>query len=105
MSTPYTVIDEGHAYELANTDGSTQQLTFIKKQPKEEGSTELETVTEGTTTEAVLGAVLDRLKHLYKMLPDEHTKRAIGYIESAVTACDLRAKDRDDRGVRGTLNA
>ena len=47
----------GHTYELSNfekKDEKGQVLQFIHKEPIEEGSTELKTISDGTTNEEVL---------------------------------------------------
>ena len=49
----------GHQYELSNFENKDQQgqiLQFIHKEPKEEGSTELITISDGTTNEEILEA-------------------------------------------------
>ena len=45
-------ITPGHRYELANFENPDQPgqiIQFIQKEPKEEGSTELVTISDGTT--------------------------------------------------------
>ena len=55
----------GHTYELSNfenKDEKGQVLQFIHKEPIEEGSTELKTVSDGTTNEEVLEALINRIE-------------------------------------------
>ena len=58
---------EGHQYELSNfekKENPGQILQFIHKEPKEEGSTELITISDGTTNEEVLEVLINRMNFL-----------------------------------------
>lgn len=101
-----TVIDPGHEYEAANLGGGSQVIKFIKKQPKEGGEEgELETVHDGTTTEAVIEIVIHRLKTLNERLQDDHTVQAVEHLAAAYAALERRNADRAARGVKGTNKA
>lgn len=56
------VIRPGHTYQLPNFENKDgfQILQFIEKEPKFPGSTELITINDGTTNEAVLEMLIDR---------------------------------------------
>jgi len=50
------ILTEGHRYELANFEKKEQvgqQIQFIQKEPKVNGSPELITISDGTTNEEV----------------------------------------------------
>lgn len=100
-----SVIDAGHHYQLQNVDGGLQDLYFIKKEPVEEESTELKTVQDSTTNEAVLDALSHRLGVLYSRLPDNHTKEALLHVEAAREQLFQRTKERKERNVEGTNQA
>lgn len=101
----YNVVDKGHAYELFNTDGSTQELRFIKKEPVNEGSTELTTVQEGTTNEAVIAVLVDRLEVLDEKMPSHHNKSAITHLKEALADLLQRTAERTESGTEGTNQA
>lgn len=96
--------DPGHTYELPNLlDKSSQTLQFVKKELAEgKPAGTLEVVNDGTTTEAVLNALVMRLSVLNKILPDSYTTKAIEHLECALGALINRTKDRENRGVEGT---
>lgn len=79
-----------------------QELFFIKKQPKEDGSTEMETVQQGTTNEAVISMLIDRLQTLNELFPSKFNEDAIKHLHLAYEALVARTKDREERGVEGT---
>lgn len=106
----FEVLDPGHSYKLfphisGTGEADSQTLNFIKKEPKEEGSTELVTVQEGTTNEAVIAVLIDRLESLHVRLPDTYTLDAISHLKSALSVLEKRAIDRKERGVLGTRAA
>lgn len=79
-----------------------QEIFFIKKQPKEEGSTEMETVQQGTTNEAVISVLIDRLNVLNERFPSKFNEDAIKHLHLAYEALFARTQDREARGVEGT---
>lgn len=91
-----------HVYELANVEEGVQTLYFIKKQPVEEGSTEMETVQDGTTNEAVIAVLADRLTRLDAMFPSQYNKDAIRHLSEASNSLGERTRERAARGVEGT---
>ncbi len=97
------VITEGHRYQLDNFEDSNghQVLQFIEK-AHNETSNKLETVSDGTTNEEVLRMLISRMEFLYKKLPSDETKEAIDHCKNALTLLESRAKDREERGVKGT---
>lgn len=97
-----TVNDAGHDYDLHNVGEGVQNIQFIKKEPVEEGSTELKVVHDGTTTEAILQVAQHRLEVLYARVPDQFTRTAISHIGSALGELLSCNADRKGRGVEGS---
>ena len=102
----------GYEYELHNfqergsdQDVSTQTLHFIHKEPVEEGSTEMKTVREGTTNEAVIEMLIDRLRFLDEKFPSEYNQKAISDLEGAWEALNKRTAERMERDVEGKNEA
>lgn len=96
------IIDPGHVYEVQNLgEESTQTITFIKKEPVAEGSTELKTVVDGTTNEEILAVLIDRLNILNAKFASEETVQAIASIQEALDLLNKRTEDRKARGVEG----
>lgn len=94
------IIDPGHRYELESVDeGGSQMLQFIQK---EERDGELVTIENGTTTEDVLAALIDRTKFLDEKVPSAENKVAIEHLEAALRALEARTADRTEREVEGT---
>lgn len=98
------IIEEGHVYEVENfaDKNITQTITFLKKQPVSEGSTELEMVHDGTTNEELLLVMIDRLQSGNVKVPSRETALSITKLEEALMWLEKRTKDRLSRGVEGT---
>jgi hypothetical protein len=95
------VLVEAHTYELENfekKDGKGQILQFIHKEPVGDN---LVTVSDGTTNEEVIEAVIDRLKFLNGKFPCKENAMAITNLEQAVMWLEKRTKDRLKRQVEG----
>lgn len=98
------VLVEGHLYELQNFEDKKMfinTIQFIQKQPKEEGSTELVTVFDGTTTEDVMAVLIDRLKFLQSKFPCKENAMSITKMEEALMWQEKRTADRIKRQVEG----
>lgn len=94
----------GHTYELPNfenPDQPGQTLQFIDKEPKEEGSTELVTVSDGTTNEAVLEVLIDRMQFLQSKFPCRENAIVITKLEESLMWLNKRTADRQQRNVEG----
>lgn len=94
----------GHTYELANfenKEGQGQTLQFIHKEPKEEGSTELVTISDGTTNEEVLEVLIDRMNFLQSKFPCRENAIAITHFETGLMWLTKRTADRVKRAVEG----
>jgi hypothetical protein len=98
------VLVPGHTYELENfenKDSIGQTLCFIHKQLKEEGSTELVTVQDGTTNEEVLKVLIDRMYHLQNKFPCRENAIVITKLEESLMWLNKRTQDRIQRNVEG----
>ena len=96
------VKQEGHINELKNfeTDGS-QTITFVKKGPASEGSTEMITEIPGTTNEEVLKALINRMQYLNTKFYSRENSIVITRLEEALMWLGKRTADRIERGVEG----
>jgi hypothetical protein len=102
------ILTPGHLYELGNFDkpGDPGQLIqFIEKKPASEGSTELVTVSDGTTNEEVLKVLIDRCWSQFNKFPSRETALAITRLEEALMWLEKRTRGRIARNVEGTHQA
>lgn len=98
------VLKEGHLYELdmfEKTGESNQTIQFIEKIIKEESSTELITVSNGTTNEEILSMLIDRMNYLQSKFPCRENAIVITKLEESLMWLEKRTKDRVKRGVEG----
>lgn len=100
----FKVLTPGHKYVLQNFENTLQGQTiqFIEKAADSNGV--FVTVNDGTTNEAVLEALIDRMRILNTKVPDRNTSIAITHLEDALLRLELRTKERRLRGVKGTPN-
>lgn len=94
----------GHQYEMSNFENKNQQgqiLQFIHKEPKEEGSTELVTISDGTTNEEVLEVLIDRMNFLQSKFPCRENAIVITKLEESLMWLNKRTQDRMKRNVEG----
>ena len=98
------VITLGHRYELSNfenKDLAGQIIQFIQKEPKEEGSPELVTISDGTTNEEMIEVLIDRLSFLNSKFPCRENAIAITKLDEALLWLNKRTNDRVKRNVEG----
>ncbi len=96
------VLTEGHRYELAAFEGSEPQtIQFIEKVPIEQGSTELKTVSDGTTNEEVLTVLINRMQFLQSKFPCRENALVITKLEESLMWLEKRTSERKQRGVEG----
>ena len=98
------ILTPGHAYELSNfekKDEKGQVLQFIHKEPIEEGSTQLQTIADGTTNEEVLEALIDRISFLQSKFPCKENFCCITHLQQALMWLEKRTNDRIKRNVEG----
>lgn len=98
------ILTPGHAYELPNFEAKEaqgQKLQFIHKEPVATGSTELKTISDGTTNEALLEVLIDRIKFLNNKFPCKENKKAIKHLKKSLKWLEKRTKNRQKRGVEG----
>lgn len=94
----------GHRYELANFENKEaegQIIQFIQKEPIEVGSTELKTVSDGTTNEEILAVLIDRMNYLQSMFPCRENAIVITKLEESLMWLNKRTSDRINRNVKG----
>ena len=98
------VLVEGHKYELSNFENKEEQgqaLQFIQKEPITEGSTELKTITDGTTNEELIEMLLNRMNYLQSKFPCRENAIAITKLDEALLWLNKRTSDRIKRNVKG----
>jgi hypothetical protein len=91
------VIEEGHVYQLQNSDNAEtfQTLTFIKR---ENGAL----VHDGAQNEEVIAALIDRLIFLDKALSCIENKKALSALQLSLSWLESRTKRRIEQGVEKT---
>lgn len=98
------VLAPGHKYELANFENKEtpgQTLQFIQKEPAADGDTRLVTISDGTTNEDLLEALIDRMKYLQAKFPCKENACCITHLEEGLMWLEKRTRDREKRGVEG----
>jgi len=98
------VLTTGHKYELSNFENKELQgqvIQFIQKEPLEEGSTELKTISDGTTNEELLEMLIDRMNYLQGKFPCRENALVITKLEESLMWLNKRTQDRLKRGVEG----
>lgn len=100
------VLTPGHQYILDNFEDKDriseppQTLQFIYKIPIP-GTTDLETIKNGTTNEEVLAVLIDRIKFLNDKFPCRENSIALTHIETALLWLNSRTANRKARNVEG----
>ena len=97
---------EGHRYELLYHEIPEQPgqiVQFIDKQPNAAG--EFLTIVNGTTNEAVLEMLIDRLGVMNRKLPCRENAIVLTHLETALLWLDKRTRDRKARKVENTPKA
>ena len=98
------VLRDHHKYELENFEDKSspgQTVQFIEKVPMVDGSTELKTISDGTTNEEVLKMLIDRMKGLGDKFPCRENSISITKMEEALMWLEKRTANRVSRGVEG----
>lgn len=98
------VVTPGHRYLAANFEDNLehQVIQFIHKEPVSEGSTELKTVSDGTTNEEVLEVLIDRMYYLQSKFPCRENSIVITNLEESLMWLNKRTADRKKRNVEGS---
>lgn len=94
----------GHTYEMSNfenKDQAGQTLQFIHKEPKDADSTELVTISDGTTNEEVIEVLIDRMNFLQSKFPCKENAIVITNLEESLMWLNKRTSDRLKRNVEG----
>lgn len=90
------VVDEGHTYLLDNLGSEGHQvLKFCKR---DSSTVKHETHQEGTNTQEVLRALIDRTDYLNSLIPCEETQDASWHLRRALEAYEARALRRKLQG-------
>lgn len=91
---------DGHLYALPHFDNPDEYelLQFIHKENVDGVFT---TIQDGTTSEEVIEALLDRLGKLNDKFPCEHNVHAMSHLQEALVWLDRRTAERKARGVEG----
>lgn len=104
----FTVMDNGQCYLLhaynSNAPIYDQTLQFVKKELGNDGKT-LVLTKNGTTNEAVIAVLIERMHYLNTEVPSKFNSDAIQYLQLALLALQERTKDREARVVEGTNQA
>lgn len=108
----FEVIEPGHVYDAFDTELSEEpghinktRIVFMRKEPRQAGDSEMEVTLEGTTTEAVLGILIDRVQYLQEQVPCDENKVVLQGLFKARDWLDKRTKNRQARGVEGSNKA
>ena len=99
---------QGHNYTLANFENKESEgqiIQFIQKEPISEGSTELKTISDGTTNEEVLEMLIDRMNYLQSKFPCRENALVITKLEESLMWLNKRTADRIKRNVEGKQSA
>lgn len=96
------VLVNAHKYEVQNFENpeTSQVISFIHKEAKE-GSSDLITVSDGTTNEELLKVLIDRTENLQNKFPCSENEIALFNLKSALYAFQSRTFDRVKRNVEG----
>lgn len=97
------ILTPGHKYTAPNFENpeNGQTIQFIEKKQIDENSTELVTVFDGTTNEALLEVLIDRMNFLQRLFPCKENACAITKLEEALMWLNKRTSDRIKRNVEG----
>lgn len=57
----------------------------------------------GTTNEEVIQLLIDRIESLNKIMPSEYNNAAVSNLQTALYMLGQRTKNRERRGVEGTM--
>jgi len=100
------VINPGHKYELFQLEdphrSAPQEILFIKKEPRENDPEDLKLIHNGTSNEALMEVLIDRLQYLNSDMSCPENDIAIEALKIAHAAMIVRTQDRKQRGVEGT---
>lgn len=98
----YSVNNPGHDYEMHNMENGVQNIKFIHKVSDDNGN--LTTINDGTTNEAVLQVLINRMQWLNAKMPSQYNEDVLLNLTEALKTLEKRTEDRKHRGVEGTAN-
>lgn len=103
MTPRMTVVVPGHEFLLNHFENAEAQerLVFIHKE-KLNSSGKLATIKDGTTNEAVLEVLIDRIGFLNAICPCEENEGALVHLRCALDLLESRTARRTSQGTEGT---
>lgn len=103
-TTTMKILTEGHKYELKGFENptNTQEIQFIEKKPEVPGGTKLKTVNDGTTNEALLEVLINRMKYQQNRFQCKENAFVIANLEESLMWLEKRTEDREKRHVEGS---
>lgn len=93
------IIDPGHTYDLRCLDVMEPSLPVILRFVKREGPGYPGNIGshDGTTTQEVLRALIDRTKYVDNQIPDDRNDLVLFHLRCAIYQLETRAAERHDR--------
>ena len=88
------VLDPGHRFELAHLDGSGVSILQFVKRIGEKFPGNAPPGHEGTTTQEVLRALIDRIKYVDRQIPHPSNEQAYRHLVEALRWLEMRAAER-----------
>lgn len=100
------IIDPGHIYELHTLDPEEPSIANLLRFVKREGESYPGNVGhhEGTTSQDVLRALIDRTKYVHNQIPHPSNVRAITSLREAIWYFESRAAERHGRKFAYSFN-
>lgn len=105
----YDVVEPGHVYDahhLQETENpghvEKTRIVFAKKEPRQPDDKVLVVTLEGTTNEALVDILIDRIQWLQDQVPCAENRKVLQGLNMARDNLALRTKNRIERGVEGT---
>lgn len=96
------ILTPGHLYIAPNFENpqNGQTIQFIQKEPSGPNG-EVRTVNDGTTNEALIEILVDRLNAMNSKFPCRENSIAVTHLETALLWLKERTAKRIQRGVEG----
>lgn len=97
------VLVSGHHYRIPSFENidESQDIQFIHKEPNAADPTKLDTIHDGTTNEALLEVLIDRMKYLQGKFPCRENAIVLTNLEESLMWLEKRTADRKKRNVEG----
>lgn len=97
------VLIPGHRYQVPNFENPQggQTIQFIQKEPNAADPTQLDTVNDGTTNEALLEVLINRTEYLQAKFPCAENEHALQSLKESFWWFNERTNRRKAKGVEG----